>query len=185
MKTVKALAKSLMPEILLQLFRSFWETRYRMRQTYSGAYAAFEDVAKVGRGYEDDDWPVIDALDSRSAIARNDSGFIPAAVSNEAAFLPLLVAVSRAARILEFGGATGIAYIAAKYGAMRGIDRYVVVEHPNVCVQGRELFKGDASSPTCFSKQLTPETAPDPSQCAPTFDDRLSQQAACGRGIGP
>jgi len=119
------------------------ETRYRMRPTYSGVYAGFEDVAEVGGGYEDDEWPITAAEYSRWAIAKNESGFIPAAVSNETALLPLLISVSRATRILDFGGATGFSYIAAKYGAMRDIDRYVIVDHPNVCAQGRELFKDD------------------------------------------
>jgi putative methyltransferase (TIGR04325 family) len=140
---MKKLAKRVMPEFLLQLARVIRETGYRMRLTYSGVYASFEDVAKVGGGYEDDEWPITAAQYSRWAIAKNESGFIPAAVSNETALLPLLISVSRATRILDFGGATGFSYIAAKYGVMRDIDRYVIVEHPNVCAHGRELFKDD------------------------------------------
>jgi putative methyltransferase (TIGR04325 family) len=141
---MREIAKNLMPEFLLQLFRGIKEIRYRMRKTYSGVYASFEDVAKVGGGYEDDEWSTTAAQHSRWAIARNESGFIPAAVTNETAFLPLLLSISRATRILDFGGATGFAYIAAKYGAMRSIERYVIIEHPNVCAQGRDLFKNDA-----------------------------------------
>jgi putative methyltransferase (TIGR04325 family) len=140
---MKEIAKRLMPEFLLQLARVIRETGYRMRPTYSGVYASFEDVAKVGGGYEDDEWAITSAQYSRWAIAKNESGFIPAAVSNETALLPLLISVSRATRILDFGGATGFSYIAAKYGALRGIDRYVIVDHPNVCALGRELFKDD------------------------------------------
>lgn len=140
---MKEIAKRILPEFLLQLARVIRETRYRMRQTYSGVYTSFEEVPKVGGGYENDEWPATAAQYSRWAIAKNESGFIPAAVSGEIALLPLLISVTRATRILDFGGATGFSYIAAKYGAMRGIDRYVVVEHPNVCAQGRELFKDD------------------------------------------
>lgn len=142
---MKEIAKKLIPESLLQLFRGIREARYRMRKVYSGVYASFEDVAKVGAGYEDDEWPKAAARYSRWAIANNESGFIPAAVSNEAALLPLLLSMSRATRVLDFGGATGFSYIAAKYGAMRNVDRYVIVEHPNVCVQGRELLKDDVA----------------------------------------
>jgi putative methyltransferase (TIGR04325 family) len=141
---LKQIVKRLVPEFLLQLYRGFRETRYRMRRTYSGVYASLDNVATAGAGYEDKEWPVTAAQYSRWAIAQNKSGFIPAAVANETALLPLLVSVTRAKRVLDFGGATGFSYIAAKYGAMRGVDRYVVVEHPNVCAQGRELFKDDA-----------------------------------------
>ena len=140
---MKEIAKRLMPNFLLQLARVIRETGYRTRTTYSGVYASFEDVAKVGGGYEDEEWAITSAQYSRWAIANNESGFIPAAVSNEAALLPLLISVSRATRILDFGGATGFSYIAAKYGAMGGIDRYVIVDHPNVCALGRKLFKDD------------------------------------------
>ena len=140
---MKEIAKRVLPEFLLQLARVIRETGYRMRPTYSGVYASFDDVAKVGGGYEDDEWPLTSAQYSRWAIAKNESGFIPAAVSNETALLPLLISVSRATRILDFGGATGFSYIAAKYGAMRGINRYVIVDHPKVCALGRELFKDD------------------------------------------
>lgn len=133
-----------MPEFLLQLARAVREIRYRMRLTYSGAYKSFEEVAEVGDGYEDDEWAITSAQYSRWAIAKNESGFIPAAVSNETALLPLLISVSQATRILDFGGATGFSYIAAKYGAIRGIDQYVIVDHPNVCAIGRELFKDDS-----------------------------------------
>jgi putative methyltransferase (TIGR04325 family) len=142
-KKMKEIAKRLMPESLLQLFRGIREATYRMRQTYSGVYARFEDVAEVGGGYEDDEWPKTAARYSRWAIVNNESGFIPGAVSNEAALLPLLVSISRAARVLDFGGATGFSYIATKYGALRGIDRHVIVEHQNVCTEGRKLFKDD------------------------------------------
>jgi hypothetical protein len=54
---MKDIAKDLIPEFLLQLFRGIRETRYRMRRTYFGVYASFDDVAKVGGGYEDDDGP--------------------------------------------------------------------------------------------------------------------------------
>lgn len=138
---MKEIAKRFMPEFLLQLARGIRETGYRMRTTYSGVYASFEDVAEVGGGHEDDEWARTCEQYSRWAIAKNESGFIPAAVSNETALLPLLISVSRATRILDFGGAMGFSYIAAKYGAMRGIDRYVIVEHPKVCALGRELFK--------------------------------------------
>jgi putative methyltransferase (TIGR04325 family) len=141
---MKEIAKRLIPESLLQLIRGIRETTYRMRQTYSGVYARFEDVVAVGGGYEDDEWPKTAAQYSRWAVAENERGFTPAAVSNETALLPLLIAISRATRILDFGGATGFAYIAAKYGAIRTIERYVVIEHPNVCAQGRNLFKDDA-----------------------------------------
>jgi putative methyltransferase (TIGR04325 family) len=140
---VKGFIKSLMPDYFLQLFRGIRETRYRMRRTYSGVYADFEDVATAGGGYEDDVWPATAAQYSRGAIASNESGFIPAAVLNETAFLPLLISVARLARVLDFGGATGFSYVAVKYGAMRNIDRYVIIEHPNVCAQGRALFKDD------------------------------------------
>lgn len=115
-----------------------------MRRTYSGVYARLEDVAAAGSGYEDKEWPATAVQYSRWAMAQNESRFIPAAVANETALLPLLVSLTRAKRILDFGGATGFSYIAAKYGSMRGIERYVVVEHPDVCAQGRELFKDDA-----------------------------------------
>jgi len=115
-----------------------------MRRTYSGVYARLDDVAAAGSGYQDTEWPATATQYSRWAMAQNESGFIPAAVANETALLPLLVSVTRAGRVLDFGGATGFSYIAAKYGSMRGIDRYVVVEHRNVCAQGRELFKDDA-----------------------------------------
>ncbi len=140
---MKKNAKALLPEFLLQVFRGVRETTYRMRRTYSGVYESFDDVAKAGGGYEDNEWPKTAEQYSQWAITRNESGFIPAAVSNEAAFLPLIISMSNATRVLDFGGATGFAYIAAKYGAMRSIDRYVIVEHPNVCARGRELFKND------------------------------------------
>ena len=141
---VKGIAKRIVPDFLLHLFRGLRDARYRMRQIYSGVYARFEDVVEVGGGYEDDEWPKTAAQYSRWAIATNESAFIPGAVFNEAALLPLLVSVSGAARVLDFGGAAGSSYIAAKYGALRGIDRYVIVEHPNVCAQGRELFANDS-----------------------------------------
>jgi putative methyltransferase (TIGR04325 family) len=141
---MKEIAKRLIPESVLQLIRGIREAIYRVRQTYSGVYARFEDVAEDGAGYKDDVWPATAAQYSRSAVARNESSFIPGAVSNETALLPLLVSVSGASRVLDFGGATGFGYIAAKYGSLRSIDRYVVVEHPKVCAQGRQLFKGDA-----------------------------------------
>lgn len=141
---MKSLIKSVMPDFFLQLFRAIRDTRYRMRRTYSGAYARIEDVTTTRGGYEDDEWPATAAQYSRWATAQNERAFIPAAVSNEVAFLPLLISVSRATRVLDFGGATGFSYIAAKYGAMRTVDRYVIVEHSNVCAQGRELFKDDA-----------------------------------------
>ena len=141
---MKEIAKRILPKFLLELARVIRETRYRNRQTYSGVYTCFDDVAKVGGDYADDEWPATAAQYSRWAIAKNESGgFIPAAVSGETSLLPLLISVTRASSILDFGGATGFSYIAQKYGVMRGIDRYVIVEHPNVCAQGRELFKDD------------------------------------------
>jgi putative methyltransferase (TIGR04325 family) len=139
----KEVVKRLVPETILQAIRGIREIRYRARRTYSGVYGSFEDVPGRGNGYEGDDWPAIAAQYSRWAIAENEGAFIPAAVCNEAALLPLLLATSSAGRVLDFGGATGFSYIAAKYGALRDIDRYVIVEHPNVCARGRELFKDD------------------------------------------
>jgi putative methyltransferase (TIGR04325 family) len=140
---MKKIAKRFAPEFLLQLARVVREARYRSRLTYSGVYSSFDEVPSHGGGYEANEWPATAAQYARWAIAKNESGFIPSAVTNENALLPLLVATTGASRILDFGGAAGFSYIATKYGAMCEIERYVVVEHPKVCDQGREIFKGD------------------------------------------
>ena len=141
---MRAFVRFLLPQFMLQLIRGLRDTWYRTRRTYAGVFRRLEDVGRSGAGYEDDEWPATAERYSRWAISQNESSFIPAAVLNEGAFLPLLLSVSRATRVLDFGGATGFSYISAKYGAMRNIDRFVVVEHPNVCAKGRELFKDDA-----------------------------------------
>jgi putative methyltransferase (TIGR04325 family) len=140
---LKSFLKRITPEFVRLLYRGLRDTRYRMRRTYSGVYPTLEAVPVAGTGYEDQDWPTAAAQYARWAIAENESGFIPAAVVNDMAYLPLVVALTGAKRILDFGGATGFSYIATKYGALREIERYVVVEHANVCVQGRVLFKDD------------------------------------------
>lgn len=140
---MKKLIKRFAPEFLLQLARSIREARYRTRLTYSGVYASFDEVTQHGIGYEDDEWPATAAQYSRWAIAKNESGFIPSAIAGENALVPFLISISKAQRILDFGGATGFSYIAAKFGAICEIERYVVVEHPKVCAKGREIFKRD------------------------------------------
>ena len=137
------LVKLFLPAFLLHLARVAREARYRSKQTYSGVYSSFDEVPKRGDGYEDDQWPAVAAQYARWAITKNESGFIPSVVTNENALLPLLVATTRATRILDFGGAAGFSYIATKYGSMHEVERYVVVEHPKVCAQGRVIFKGD------------------------------------------
>lgn len=139
----KKIVKILMPNLLLTQIRIFKEVRNRMRRTYSGVYANFKDAPKIRDGYVDDEWPLVAEKYSQWAVAKNQSGFVPAAVYGEIALLPLLISISEVTRILDFGGATGFSYIATTFGAMRSIKRYVVVEHPKVCEIGRSFFKND------------------------------------------
>ncbi len=140
---MKKIAKALLPEFLLQLFRGIRETRYRMRQTYAGVYASFDNVATAGGGDEDDEWPLTAAQYSRWAIARTKAGlYRPLSLMRPPSCLYLSLFRERP-RSRTLAALHGFSYIAAKYGAMRDIDRYVIVEHPNVCAQGRELFKDE------------------------------------------
>ena len=107
---MKKIIKKFAPETLLQLARSLREARYRTRLTYSGAYQTFDEVPQLRAGYDEDEWPATAAEYSRWAIAKNESGFIPGAIAGEIALVPFLISLSKAKRVLDFGGATGFSY---------------------------------------------------------------------------
>jgi putative methyltransferase (TIGR04325 family) len=126
---------------LLALYRAFRETSYQMRSPFSGVYERWEDVPKVGDDFEGDEWAATARAYSSATISQNESAFIPVAVSGANALLPLIASISPTPlRILDWGGATGFSYIATKYGALDRIEKFVVVEHPKVCAEGRALF---------------------------------------------
>jgi putative methyltransferase (TIGR04325 family) len=117
---------------------------------WEGVFQRFADVPSQGAGFENDAW-VEDTrrLTERALQEYGGRTGLPE-ISEENAFLPLLLATAFGSRtskvkILDFGGGMGVSYIHA-IGALQHPERieYHIVEKPQVCKQGRQLFARDA-----------------------------------------
>lgn len=112
------------------------------RATWSGVYARYADVPARG-GHERDFW-------IRGTIARTvDAIEHPAGMDDALSLVTIAGAFLRGSarvRILDFGGAMGIAYVALRrsLGSDATID-YTVAELPRVAEIGRTLFPDDPS----------------------------------------
>jgi putative methyltransferase (TIGR04325 family) len=130
--------KRFLPASVLRALRGLRQIRYSLRPPFEGIYPHFDDVPQKGAAFEDSEWAKSATAFSRF-MAESNRGFIPYAVVGEHALLPLLVRLTSASRILDWGGATGFAYIAIQQATGLTPD-YTIVEHPGVCDAGRAVM---------------------------------------------
>lgn len=144
----KHLIKQLTPPIVLHAYRSLGNP-YRRGYLWSGTYPSMDDITAKGAGYHGSVW-----LDSRLDQAKTviSAPALPDAVPLVSGFrygsLVLLTALFGATkeylRILDFGGALGIAYAQILRSAyLPPHFEFHVVDNRESCINGRKLFSAD------------------------------------------
>jgi putative methyltransferase (TIGR04325 family) len=130
-------------------------------RVFEGVYARFDEAPEVGDGFAGSIWrerSLKSARDEAKKLAAGEA--LDYSLRQRNAVLPVVVAMllSRQARakILDFGGGLGTAFMALSRAIGDDIARvdYHVVEVDGICRDGRELFSG---------------------RCGPTFEADLPQ----------
>lgn len=117
------------------------------RPPWEGIYKHFRDVPSKGKGFESDIW-LNEILKPTKYILSlyEKNGFIPVKEGDEATLLSVLASIiqreKRSIKILDFGGALGIAYLKliSRLPDPKAVE-YIIIETQRVCQLGIELFK--------------------------------------------
>jgi len=141
--------KWLAPPILTDLYRRA-RGGLRSENLWQGIYPTYGDVPVSGSGH-DDDRVVSSAVAHATKLVSSSRqyGSIPTEVTAEHSLLPLLVSVicsaSGGARVLDFGGGMGFAYLHL-VSSILGCDDldYHIVEREAVCSAATRLFGADS-----------------------------------------
>ncbi len=119
-----------------------------MFNLWSGIYGSFDEAPVVGPGFAGKQWR--DAILDSARAALLPGSRVDFSTLQRNAMLPSLVASMREsrgrARILDFGGGLAAGYIVLRDGLMHRLDNvsYDVLELPEVCETGEQLFDGHA-----------------------------------------
>ena len=111
-----------------------WIVRKCKRFNWQGVYQSFQDVPRLGEGYQDENLvaqikaDVLNRLQSDTPTAHSMLGVLSAAVQ-----APV--------KIMDFGGGAGQGYIELKKNAKNQNIEYTIVELPKICAIGEELFR--------------------------------------------
>jgi len=147
---LKQWIKRFVPLIVLDLYRSYKQTAVYRGHIWQGIYENYGDVPRTGGGY-DSERLVKDTLVYTQNLLTISRQYrtIPTEVVGEHALLPLLVSLiceGRGAKVLDFGGGMGAAYIHLISSVIncRWID-YHVVENRAMCDAGTKLFANDGN----------------------------------------
>jgi putative methyltransferase (TIGR04325 family) len=140
----------LAPPILTDLYRSTRRGGRSSGQVWQGIYSGYGDVPTWGAGFDSGRF-VSDAVAQAEKLlaASKRSGSIPTEVSAEHSLLPLLVSLicksSGGAKVLDFGGGLGAAYLHLVSSVLGcGVVDYHLVERGAVCVAATRFFQGDS-----------------------------------------
>jgi len=116
---------------------------------WEGVYQSFKEVPTKGEGFQSETWKA-NALERISELINRASSpaTVPPVVVYKASLLPFLSALvyakNGAVRILDFGGGVGFTYVPV-IAAMPDASRveYNVVDTPNICEIGEQVFSED------------------------------------------
>lgn len=123
--------------------------RQPSRSLWKGIYDSFDAVPCHGPGYEGDEWLLPRAASTAALKKRlDDAPGQTYPIESRYLLLPACIAGLRASstnlRILDFGGALGIAYLHLRTAASPLDDcEYYVVDNLRSCEEGRRIFAGD------------------------------------------
>ena len=146
--TFKTVLRALTPPAIMALYRYF-----RKQDTpifmWGGIYSNYRDVSVTGDGYRGDVW-----IKSRSAQTENLAKAsdrlctIPPFVESRYSLLGFLAAINLekqgVLKILDFGGAMGIAYVHLLSTVVNSQDvRYYILDNERSCEEGSRIFADD------------------------------------------
>ena len=120
-----------------------------MPDIWEGVYAHFDDVPAKGLGQADEEF--ISRCRERAQLALvsvSEAGMMPEVTAYRSTLLPFLVSVlggrGRKIKVLDLGGGLGNAFIQTDAAKAGPVDfECHVVELPEICTLGRELFGED------------------------------------------
>jgi putative methyltransferase (TIGR04325 family) len=145
---LKTWLRWLAPPLAVELYRRA-RGSFQPGYWWQGIYPHYRDVPVVGAGYESDSWIRPRALQTQNLLAQlQHHGSLPETVPSRYLLLPALAAAlvnpARPLRILDFGGAMGIAYVYLLDGLAEAASlQYYLVDNARSCTEGRRLFAGD------------------------------------------
>ena len=129
------------------LFRT--STPESNRPNWRGVYQQFADVPTLGSGFDDHAWASDTrrlteralrecSIPNRLPLVEDDNTLLPVLVAN------ILCTGSSRIKVLDFGGGMGISFVHL-IASVSQPDRieYHVIETPQVCREGAELFSND------------------------------------------
>lgn len=145
----KKLVRAVAPPFLLDVYRHL-KSPHVGGYLWDGVYEHYRDIPTMGDGYNGDVW-----INSRTASTKslidtlNGKGTIPVTMGFRYSSLAFLTAVvlqrKTTVRVLDFGGAMGIAYPQLKKSlAMSDSIEYFVVDNQRSCERGTGLFEKDS-----------------------------------------
>lgn len=128
-----------------------------MPDIWKGVYAHFDDVPVKGPGQADPEFVARcreRTMEALKSVA--ESGAIPEVTAYRRTLLPFLVSVlgsrGRRIRVLDFGGGLGNSFVQTAAAQAGAVDfEFHLVELPEICAIGRELFAGDPR--VCFHEE--------------------------------
>lgn len=154
---VKRLVKLLTPPIIVEAYRWLAAKKDQTpaagsakKFLWEGIYRHYGDVSAAGDGYEGQVW-----IDSRTEATRNlfagakNFGAIPPVIESRYNLLAFLAAIlsgrSQRVRIIDFGGAMGIAYVylCSSMTHCDAVD-YYLVDNSVSCEQAAKIFADDS-----------------------------------------
>jgi putative methyltransferase (TIGR04325 family) len=123
------------------------ERRRPSQRLWQGVYPRFSDVPQEGLAYESDEW-ILPRTASTASLKEEFEGDASGWSRVESRYLLLPACVAAIARpnttirVLDFGGAMGIAY--AYFRALLSVPfEYHVVDNRRCCMEGRTIFRDD------------------------------------------
>jgi putative methyltransferase (TIGR04325 family) len=147
---MKSILKKILPWHVWNSLGWFRYFHARRKPPFEGIYARFDEVP-LAAGWHADRWTEYSRIHAEKA-RRGVGPSLPESPQPSKALLPLLAASfsgygDRPVRILDFGGAGGLDYasLLSALGNPRGDEvRYHVVDMPEACAAGREVWRDDA-----------------------------------------
>ena len=111
---------------------------------WDGVYTNFGEVPTMGQGFESDAWLGDMEQYTRTAVEalRGDRARVAPNVPQYHALLSMLVASSRPARVLDFGGGMGVGFANVRRSIAAEMPlEYLIVDNRESCERGRRLLR--------------------------------------------
>ncbi len=145
---MKSIIKRILPKYLITIIKGIIDAHWGCYQPFKGVILNLNDLPgkqKYNQLFFTDQhlarWSNIAVKHTSNLINQNEGKFIAPCVKVDLDLLPLLISTQEKEQsVLDWGGATGFSYLPTKFGCLKKLKKYVIIESSDCCKAGENMF---------------------------------------------